>query len=297
MWFFIALGAAAFYAVAEELDNFLVNREFRHPFVLVFFSSLFNLVFIAGTIVVRHPAFPPPSTWPLFLLLGLVDILYLYPYYRGLQRDDTSVAISFLALERIFVPILAFLLVGESLATVQYLGIVVIVFSVILLGFHRARGSARVSSAVGYIGVASFILAFEGIVLKLLFERGVAVSVAVTGEYSLSFVFGMALLLVPAIRKEIKKAAPIFLRWSPLFLAEEAFTFFGLATESYAISQASVSIVKGVTAASPFFLLAYALLGEQFFPRAFRENIRKRRVIQKLLLFALVIAGILLVKE
>jgi drug/metabolite transporter (DMT)-like permease len=297
MWLVYALFSSAFYGVGETIDNFFSNKEFRHPFTLVFYSSLFNLIYVPIYFFFTHPEIPPVHTYILFALLGFVNIGYLYPYYKGLRSDDTSVAISFLAIERIMVPVLAFFIVGEVLEPIQYLGIGVIVISVVLLGLHHNRAKFRMSKGIMYISWAALFLACEAILLKLLFNDGVSVSAAVGGESLVAFIFGMSVIGVTSVRRDVVRSWPIFKKLIGIFLIEELFTFLGLCMEGTAISAASVSIVKGVTMASPFFIVIYAILGERFLPNLFKEDIRRKKIIRKFILFAILIVGIVLVKE
>ncbi len=297
MWLIFAIISPALYAVAEISDNFFVNKNFKHLSTLIFYSAVFNILYVPILFYFQHPQVPPVKTIPIFFLLGFVNIAYLYPYYKGLQSDDTSVAISFLAIERIMVPILAFIIVGEVLDVTQYAGILLIVISVFLLGLHHARSKFKFSKGVWYISCAAVFLAFEGVLLKLLFQDGVTVSTAVGGETLMAIIFGISVLGSKAVRRDVVTSFPLFLKLSPLFLLEELFTFLGLITEGYAISLTSVSVVKGITMASPFFLVIYAWLGRGFFPRFFKEDLHKKKIIKKVLLFALLIVGIILVKE
>jgi drug/metabolite transporter (DMT)-like permease len=297
MWLLFAFLAPAFYAIAEIFDNFLVNKEFKHPFTLVFYTSLFNLIFVPILFFFQPPTWPPLHTIPIFILLGLVGVGYLYPYYRGLKSDDTSVVISFFAIGRVFIPVLAFLIVGEVLDLQQYLGILLIIVSVVALAMHHSRKKFRFSKAVWYIGWAAFLLSFEGVFLKLLFENGVSVSTAIGGESILGLIFAIFLLASGRMRKEIRTGLPLFIKLSPLFLLEEFFTFAGQWTESSAISLTSLSVVKGITMSAPFFLVVYAWLGEGVFPSLFKEDLHRKKVLRKLLLFVVLVIGILLVKE
>jgi drug/metabolite transporter (DMT)-like permease len=296
MWFFVAIASAGLYAMAEACDNFLVNREFKHPMTLAFFAYLFSLIFVPFLFVFQHPTWPPLATIPVFIALGFVNFGYLYPYYKGLREDDTSVAISFLAIERVMVPILAFLIVGEVLNPTQYLGIIIIVASVIALGLHHARKRFRFSKGVWYITCAALFLAFEGVLLKVLFDSGVTVPTAVGGEAIMSFVFAMTVLFSRKIRKDIAASMPLFIKLFPLFFVEELLTFLGLYTESWAISHTEVSIVKAITMVSPFFLIFYAWVGRGIFPKFFREDLHRGKVIRKVILFACIIVGIVLVR-
>jgi len=297
MWFFAALLAAGLYAVAETCDNFLVNREFKHPLTLAFFAYTFSVIFVPVLFYFQPPSWPLLSTIPVFIAVGFVNFGYLWPYYKGLREDDTSVAISFLAIERIMVPALAFLVVGEVLAPSQYLGIVIIVAAVIALGLHHARRRFKLSKGVWYITWAALFLAFEGVLLKVLFDNGVTVSTAVGGETIVSFLFAATVLFSKRVRKDVVASSPLFFRLLPLFLVEELFTFLGLYSESWAISHASVSIVKAITMVAPFFLMLYAWIGEGISPRFFKEDLRRGKVVRKAFLFALIIAGIILVKN
>lgn len=297
MWLAFALASAALYGVAEILDNFLANKEFKHPFTLVFYAAIFNIIYIPLFWLIEHPAMPPASTIPIFILLGFVNVSYLYPYYRGLKVDDTSVAISFLAIERIMVPVLAFFIVGEVLQPVQYLGIAVIIASVVLLGLHHSKKKFSLSKGMLYISVAALFLAIEGVLLKLLFNDGVSVGTAVTGESLISLCFGLSIILLPRVRKDIVRTLPLFVRLSPIFCIEEAFTFLGLITESKAISETSVSIVKGISMVSPFFLIIYAWIFGGLFPAIFKENLRRRNIAKKFALFAILVVGVMLIRE
>lgn len=297
MWLLYAFLAPAFYAIAEILDEFLVNKKFNHLFTVVFYTSLFNLIFIPILFAFSPPTLPPLHTLPIFLGLGLAGIAYLYPYYRGLQSDDTSVATSFFAIGRLFVPVLAFLIVGEVLDLQQYFGIGLIIVSVVALGLHHSRKRFRFSKALWYIGWAAFILAFEGVFLKLLFVQGVSVSTAVGGEAIIGLIIGISLLGLQRVRSDVIATIPLFIKLSPLFLLEELFTFIGQVTESSAISLTSLSIVKGLTMTAPFFLVAYAWIGRGIFPSLFKEDLHRKNVLHKLFLFLILIIGIILVKE
>lgn len=296
MWLLYAFLSPAFYAIAEIFDNFLINKEFKHPMTLAFYTSLFNLIFVPILFYFSPPTLPPLHTLPLFIGLGFVAVGYLYPYYRGLQADDTSIAVSFFAVGRIFVPVLAFFIVGEVLDFQQYVGIGLIIISVFALALHHAQHRFKFSKAMGYISCAAFLLAFEGVFLKLLFDQGVTVSTAVGGESIMALIFGVSLLLSRSIRKDAKATFPLFIKLAPLFLLEEFFTFLGLTAESQAISLTSVSVVKGITMASPFFLLLYAWLGHGIFPKLFKEDLHRKKVLRKFVLFVVLIVGIILVK-
>lgn len=296
MWLIYSFLAPAFFSAAEIIDNFFSNKRFKHPTALIFYSSLFNIIYVPVLFIFQRPIIPPLSVLPIFFCLGLVGFGYLYPYYKALKYDDTSVAISFLAIERLLVPILAFLIIGEILAPIQYIGILLIISSVVALALHHHRGKFNFSKGLWYIAFASLLLALEGVLQKLLFDKGMNLSTVIGGENIISLILGVSIILNPRARREIISSFGSFVRLSHVFLLEEFLTFLGTVTEGAAISLASVSIVKGITMSSPFFLMLYAWLGGNMFPLLFKEDLHRKKVLHKILFFLVLIIGVVLVQ-
>ncbi len=297
MWIFIALLAPAFYGVSNIFDTILVTKNFKNPFVLVFFTSLFNLIFIPFLwIIGTLPTLSEISiAWPIFLLLGLINVSYLYPYYKGLQSDDTSTVVSFFGLGRIIIPILAFIIVGETLSFYKYVGIVLVVSSVIFLSVEKIPGGVRFSKALKFIALAAFITSFEGVLFKYLYTKGISVTTAVSGELIVAFILAMLLPLFRPLRREIRDGVPLFWNKIHLFFVEELATFLAFLSESYALKIAPVSLVKSITIFTPFFVLFYAKLLGKRFKNTFNERKERKYTIKKFVFFTTLAMGILLV--
>lgn len=294
MWLLYAFIAPAFYGVAEVLDNFLSNKIFKHPFTLTFFACLFNLAVIPIFFIFQTPAWPPLSTIPVFFILGFIEFGYLYPYYKGLQNDDTSLVAAFFGLGRIFIPILAFLIVGETLSLPQYIGVALIIVSSIALSFKKRHAKFLFSKSFWYIGLAAFMLSFEGVLLKYLFEHGVNYPTAIGGEMLMATAFSIPLLFFKRIRHDITTHWETFKKFLPLFSFEELLTFIAFAAEAYAISVAPVTLVKAVGMFIPFFVLFYGKVLKTKFPEVFKEHTENKVVFRKILFFIIMVFGIVL---
>ncbi len=297
MWLFIALLAPIFYGIANVSDSFLVNKNFKNPMTLTFYAFLFDIIFIPILFLLYHPSFSniSISLLPIFILLGIINVSYLYPYYKGLQSDDTSTAMSFFGLGRIFIPILAFFIVGEKLSFGEYIGIAFIIIGSILLSMKGSLKNIKFSKAIFYILLSSFIISFEGVLLKYLFERGVSVSTGVAGEMIFSFLFVFLFLLRKETRLDIVNNFTIFKNKIPLFFVEEGSTFIAFVSGSYALNMAPVSLVKGIGALTPFFVLAYAKLFGKKLPNLFNEQKGTGITLKKIILFSLTALGIFLI--
>ncbi|MDE2079690.1 MAG: EamA family transporter [Patescibacteria group bacterium] len=294
MWLLIAFLSPVLYAWANVFDNFIIGK-FKTPFTLSFYSSLSGLVFAPILFLVQRPALPPVGTWPVFVGLGAVNILYLYPYYRALQTEDTSVVVSLFSLSRIWIPILAFLIVGEVLAPAQYIGIFIITVASISLGLSRRHLRLRLSQAFWWMILAAFITSFEGVFLKYLYDRGVGWSTAVGGELLMSVVLMSLLFVNSSYRRSVAAQFPRFKQMLYTIGVEETFTFLAFAASSFAITLAPVSAVSAISLFTPFFALFYAGSLSRRLPRFFKEKIDGGSVIKKSVLFAAMILGVILV--
>lgn len=294
MWILFAFLTPAFYAVANIIDNYLVSKKFSNPISITFYSFFFNLFFAPFIIIFTGGIQAPIQTIPIFILLGFINIAYLYPYYRGLQSDDTSTAVSFFALGRIFIPIWAFVIVGESLAFYQYIGILLIVVASILVSLRKHLLKMKMSKAFWFIGISAFFTSFEGVLIKYLLDQGVSVGTAIGGEMIVSFAFSLFLLMPQQTRNTIRKDFTVFKNVAGIFAIEELFTFLAFSVESFAISIAPVSPVKSITLFTPFFLLLYTKIFANKFPKFFTEKMDTKTTLRKILLFACMIAGAIL---
>jgi drug/metabolite transporter (DMT)-like permease len=297
MWLLFAFLAPMFYGVANVFDNFLVNKSFKNPATLAFYASLFSIIFVPFLLFFYKLSFPPISLIPIFLLLGIINVSYLYPYYKGLQSDDTSTAVSFFSLGRIFILIWAFFIVGEKLSTGKYIGVALIVIGTILLSVKGKLADIKLSKALFYILFAAFIISFEAVLMKYLFNHGVSVGVGVAGEMIASFVCALLFLLKKNTRTDIVTNFSTFKTKIPIFFVEEGATFLAFFTGSYALGIAPVSLVKSITIFSPFFVLMYAKLLGKKFPHFFNEQKGVGITLKKIFLFSITAIGVLLIAQ
>lgn len=295
MWLFFALITPFLWAFAMTIDGFLANHRFGRPATLAFFASTFgNLAFLPFVFIIQRPTLPSPELLLIILALGAINIGYLYPYYKGLQEADTSIVSALFSIGRIFIPILAFFIVGEQLGIGTYVGIGLIITSCTFLSLERPLKHLRLNGAFWYIALAALITSFEGVLYKYLFEHGVSWSTAVGGQYIASLLLVLLFLLHGATRADVRANFGAFRIALPIFAVEEAFSFLAFGSETFAISLAPVSVVKAVTMITSFCLLGYALMFGRRFPNLFREHVDGGSVTKKVALFVVMMAGLIL---
>jgi drug/metabolite transporter (DMT)-like permease len=292
-WIFIAFIGPIFHGFANVLDNYLANKLFKNVWTLAFYATLFNILFLPLVLIIEIPGIPTLSIIPFLLIVGVIDILYLFPYYKALQNDDTSIISALFSLGKIFVPFFAFLLVGEKLQLTQYLGFLIIILGSVSLTLNNHR-ILRLSKSFFYMLFCSILLALEAVVYKYIFEH-VGWSTGFVWATPVSTVLALGFLFIPRIRQDIIRHAKDIKRNIPIFVSMEFLTFGGTVAATYAISLVPVTLKESISAFEPFFPLFYALVLGRFFPHLFREHIDRRSVIKKLLIFGIMIIGIILV--
>lgn len=257
----------------------------------MFYAVGINLFFIPLIFLIQRPELLPLQLLPVIIAISLIDVLYLFPYYKALQHADTSVVISLFSLGKIFVPVLAFLLVGEVLALFQYLGFFLIVLSgtFLTLDFRRFR----FTKAFWYMSLCSFLIALEVVLYKYSFGS-VSWSTSFVWADLFSVLFVAPMLLFPPLRHNIYDHFIHFRQKLPLFVLEEFLTFTGMAALVIAISLTSVTIVNAIGSLQPFFVLLYAVVLKKKIPAAFKEQTDAFSMVRKVSLFAVMAIGVVL---
>ncbi len=300
MWFIYALIAPFFWATANLFDSSLSNKSFRGTYPLVFYSVVTGLPLVLILGFITRPPLPTLVELPYIILIGLLDIAYRFPYLKALQHEDASVTVSLFSLGKLFTPFLAYLFAGELLSVKDYVGFLLIVVSAVLLttNFERGAGGRRVSKSVWYMLLAALIIIPEAVIWRMVFERTHmywATGFVWSGLAAIIFI-GI-FLLIPQRRKEVAGQLPMLWRVRGAFLGSEIFTFTANIFYILALAAGSATLVQGVTAIQPFIVLGYAVLFGRLLPPGVREGLARGSKLKKLVLFAVMAGGVVLIRE
>lgn len=291
-WLAIALCAPALYAVSNILDNKLSNRLFQNTWSFIFYGACFQALFLPVLWVMDPPAWPAASLWPWIAVIAVTQTLYLYPYFKALQHDDTSTVTSLFSLGKLCVPLLAFFLVGEVLAVHHYIGFLVIIFASTLLTLQP--GKLRFNRSLWYMLISSLILSVDVVIYKYIFIQ-VSWGTGFFWTILCAWILSLGLLLLPRIRHHIIHQWRGIRSFWKLLLVEEIFTFGGAVTATYAVSLVPVTVAKSIDTIQPFFVVLYTIILQRFVPHFEVETFTRQSFIRKVILFIVMLAGVVLV--
>jgi drug/metabolite transporter (DMT)-like permease len=289
----VAFLEPVFHGGCNIVDHFLSAKVFPRLTTLVFFGTCITVLLLPIVWYISPPSLPTAPILLITLCIAGIEVLYLYPYYYSLRIIDTSVVASLLSTGKMFVPILAYFVVGERLAPIQYAGFILISIASFALTFDRKK--LRVNRALFLMGAVSLILAVETILYKYAFTNGTSWGSVVVPMTVFEFGITAGLLFVTGAFRtlwaDLKLVRP---SWR-LFVVNEFFGWAGNMGDSFGLSILPATVSKTISSTQPIFALAYAYAFKKRHPDLFREQIGWRDGAKKLFWFLVTIAGVALV--
>jgi len=288
-----AFAEPVFHAWANILDNYLSNKLFDRLTPLIFFSSVIGLIVLPFIWFLDPPHAVSVMNAAILIVISLIEILYLYPYFWSLRRADTSVVASLFSLGKIFVPLIAFFLVGERLTGLQYLGFFIITAASVLLALDVRK--MKLNSAIVLMLLVSIVLAAQTVLLKYVYEHGVGWGTSIVWMTILQVVIAGVFMLTPQNIAEAKKSWSKMKSLGTLLVGIELLSTAGTLGSSYALYLIPVSVAQGIAGTQPIFALLYAILFVRLSPKFFKEYLGKKDIAKKVVLFVITIVGAVLV--
>jgi len=281
--------AIIFFSIGVFIDNFLINSAFKDTKALLFYSNITNLLFIPLLWIFGLPKILPNNMIFPILIVGFAQAIYLYPYFKALKETDTSIISALFNMGKIFVPLLAWLIVNERLSLIQYIGFILIIISSFFLTY---KGELKVNKALIYMIITSLILAINSTITKYALESVDWITV-ITWSAVVSTIITIIIGTL-FYRKEISKTRKIYFKNIWRFIINEFVTFIAIASMIFAITKMPITIVQGLLAAQPVLMILIAYFAHKFLPKYFKEDFSLKNVLKKTVFFIIIIIGIIL---
>jgi len=295
-WIYFALMTPALYGVTNLIGKFLIEKKINDPFLIVILGSFTSL--ILGIIILAFKGFSLIGLQHSFFLLitGILLVIYLLPYFKALLIEDVSQVIPLLQFIPIFVLILSYIFLGETLTIKQLLGSALIIFSSFILGSEKIKiGIFTSRKTLWYMILASLFYAIAGVIFKSVVDsEDFWLAVAYV---NISIGIGAIILLLwppyrSAFMKEIKMLR--FDVWG-LITLNQSFVFIAQFSTFYALLLVSASLVNVILAIQPFFVLFYGIILSFWFPHIIKEDINKSTILIKFISIIIIFFGVYMI--
>ncbi|WP_454063296.1 hypothetical protein [Candidatus Nitrospira salsa] len=256
-WLLMAWLTPAFWAVSCLIDvRCIGERVFRYPSDGPIISGLFCVLPLALLFAELGDweAVTFSLTWPA-LLAGVCYFLHLYFIFRALFTiNDASCSEIFNTLTVFFVPIMAFAMLGERLAPIYYVAIVLALLGILVLirfhlsGFHRL--------AIAWLTLAVISISLTMVLQAWVFEH--------MGYWHGIVLFAMgtfvtALFICSLQRTRLQRIVGLCRRFWKIFLLAELLQLAAvLASQRATDIGPSVSFVAVVECSLPLFVMVFS---------------------------------------
>ncbi len=283
-WLILTLISVFAYAGVDILEKRLIITRFNNPFKIAIFLAMFyplHLVILSliGGIDMNI------ITITISFFTGIAMSFSYLLFMRSLILEELS-RVSILGyIHPLFVAILAYLFLEESLTLLEYCGIVMIVISTVIISY---KGSLKISRALIPMLLFNIILAVKSVIAKyLLFS---------TDYWSYLFWFMLGLILSRSILLINKEHRSILSNIDKRlimygFTISILFLIANLAFY-YAISLTFVSLVVTISTIEPLIILLIIYIIDKIRRDFINEDITNKILIHKVIASLLVIFGI-----
>lgn len=292
MYIWIAIFAHFLFALNGVADKFLLTKVVRHPVAYAFYIGITGpLTWFLIPFGLKFLSFPD-------LLIAIVGggafIIALHFLYLAIQATSVS---RILPIEGGLVPVftlfLAYLILGERLASNQFFAFALLVVGAVLISFKKDRTGWH-PTALGNALVAAFLFALSLVLTKYIFEQTNFVSGLVWTRLGFLLV-SLSFLISTKSRRHILNAPRQASTGNKVLYYGTRLTggAAGL-LQNYAIALGSVTIVNALQGTQYALLLILTTILSRYYPRILKEQVSRGIVLQKILAIIFITLGLIL---
>lgn len=262
----MAFLAPFFWSLVNIIDIYFVNGVYEDEWDGVLINSVFQLLPWAlplfGAVTFEFPSLS--STMIAFLGGGCL-VLSIYFYFRTLFISSDMVVVQALwNLSVPLVPFLAWLIVGERLSLIHYIGIVIAFVGVMTFSLHEKIKEKQLGKVFSIMAGAIFFFSLSMVLQTEVYQR-------IGDDFWTGFllfstgaaIVGLLLLFFDPmpIKKRAEHVFQMSKRYLVVFIVAEMLNLFGVLTSQRAIDLSpAVSFVAVIGSLTPVFVMILSLV-------------------------------------
>lgn len=280
----------ASHSLSNIFDAYITGNLFKKISTTIFYANLTNAFGFLALMLIGPIHLLPSGTVPYAILIGLINVAYLFPYYAALRTIDTSVVAALFSLERIFIPFWAYIIVGEIMQPIQYAGLGIIIVASVILNLDNPK-KIRLNQGFWLMLLTAIMLSFESVFYKRMLQETDWISAAFWCSV-LTFAIRWGVLLFKPLRQDVIQSFPKYKANFLKFCFIEIFDQLGNFGPIFALSILPVLVQISIGSTQPIFVIIYGFILAKLFGNRFKENLSKKDVIKKIICFIFIGIGI-----
>ncbi len=294
-WVIFTLIAEVMWAFTSFFDKILLSKNYiKNPLVFIAFNGLMNVLLVFLLPFFRLEPMKI-SDAAIVLLAGIFLSSGVALYYKAVQSEEISRVLMLWQLVPIFVVIISFLFLHESLTKNHIIGFLLLLAAGAAISYKKANGFIRLSSAFYYMIGSTILISLFYIMSKYIYS--------VMGFWS-AFMWlriggfsGLLVLLHPSVRKQFAATVKEMPKRARSLIGVKMLAdFSAFILLGYAMLNGPVSLITALgSSTAPIFIFIITLFSSVYLPGIIKEKIDKKSIIAKLLAIIFIIAGIIFV--
>ncbi len=298
-WFWIAIIPPALYAAGNYVDKAILSKRVGGGIgTIIIFSCFLGTLTIPFILWLEPNALSiSPLTAGILIINGALTVIAVLCYLYAIEEHEISGVIPLLQLTPVFGFIIGYLLLGETLSSMQIIGSAIIIIGALIISLDFGEvGELKIRRKVLLMAtVSAFIFSINGAIFKFFaIDEGYwrtqfweYIGIAILG-----IIFFMA---IPNYRQSFLS---VFKKNSGstigLNIIAEAIMFTADLTMNFATLLAPVALIYVVNSFQPVFVFVLGIILTILIPNIINESMERRRVIQKVLTISVMTLGLLM---
>ncbi|PIS05576.1 MAG: hypothetical protein COT81_00235 [Candidatus Buchananbacteria bacterium CG10_big_fil_rev_8_21_14_0_10_42_9] len=297
-WIITAILAYFFFAAAAVVDKFILTKKIDRPAVYTVLVSLLGVLVLAIAPILPGELFVlPPSGLAWSFAYGVAFVFAIFYLYRAMRLGEASRVVPIIiSFQPIFILLMAWVLIGETLAPISFLAFLLILFGAVLISYQKSTWQVN-RKIFAFSLLAAFFFALNLAGSKFLFDQYGFASPFVWIRIG-SVVAAGFFLLSRSIRQGVwqmikpKPAGHHQKHGLLLVIVAQAFGAVGVVMVNYAVSIGPVSLVGALQGLQHMFVFVLTTLISLMLPRVLSEKISRSILIQKSIAIIILVSGV-----
>ena len=294
-WIFFILAAQTIWAFTSVLDKFVISKGYiKNPLVYIVLNGLMNILLL---FLLPFVDFTPLkfADFLIALFSSASITIAVILYYKAVQYEEISRITILVQSIPLFVLVLSFILLDESLTKKSLIGFLFLMAAGLLVSYKKTGKKFKLSKAFYLMLVSDIFVAFAYVSAKHIFNVTSFWSAAMWLRL-ISFV-AVLTLLIPSVRNEFAETFKNMKnKIKGLMGFKMIIDFTSFIISDFAILLGPVALVSAMSASiAPLLVFIAALFTSIYLPKIVKEEIDRKTILTKLLAIALIITGIVFV--
>jgi len=294
----ITIFASFLWALTNHIDKFMINgideSASSVKTLLVFSTLVAGIIFTPIWLIVSKFSVAISNLSLISVLVAaIIYTLATYFYFKALSKNDASIVVVMFQLIPVFSYILALIFFKENLTIQQIIGSIIIILSAVIISFdleeknNNSKFQALVLMIFSSLLYATYFILFDVAIRHSSYN-------SCAFWYQVGFILiGIVLMCVKSFRTTFIKAIKTNgKRYLSLNVTNEAINLWANLLVNFANVTIPIAIANILNGFQGAFVFILGVIGVKLLPKYFKEDLRRKIVIQKVGCIVLSVIGL-----